>query len=97
MASLFLLLALICGLYTLVLVARVVLDLVINIARDWRPTGVMLILANWVFKLTDHPLRLLGRFIPPLRFGGVQLDLGFLVLFIGIQMLQRVLLQLASL
>ncbi len=97
MASIFLLLALLCGLYTLVLVARVILDLVINVARDWRPSGGLLILANSVFRVTDPPLRLLAKVIPPLRFGGIQLDLGFLVLFIGIQMLQRVFLQLASL
>ncbi len=97
MASIFLLLALLCGLYTLVLVARVILDLVINVARDWRPSGGLLILANSVFRVTDPPLRLLAKVIPPLRFGGIQLDLGVLVLFIGIQMLQRVFLQLASL
>ena len=95
MSSVFVLLALLCGLYTLVLVARVILDLVINVARDWQPTGALLILANSVFRITDPPLRLLSKVIPPLRFGGIQLDLGFLVLFIVIQMLQRVFLQLA--
>ncbi len=97
MATLFLLLALLCGLYTLVLVARVILDLVLNVARDWRPSGAMLILANSIFRITDPPLRLLAKVIPPLRFGGIQFDLGFLVLFIGVQLLQRVFLQLASL
>lgn len=96
MASFFLILALLCGLYTLVLVARVILDLVITVARDWRPSGVLLIIANAVYRVTDPPLRMLAKFIPPLRLGGIQFDLGFLILFIGVQMLQRVFLQLSS-
>jgi YggT family protein len=34
--------------------------------------------------VTDPPLKVLRRLIPPLRLGGVSLDLGFLVLFIGL-------------
>jgi YggT family protein len=30
-------------------------------------------------------LRALRKVIPPLRFGGIQLDVAFLVLFIGLQ------------
>ncbi len=77
-------------LYTLVLVGRVIFDLVMSTARDWRPTGAMLVVANIVYALTDPPLRFLARYIPPLRFGGISLDLGFLVLFFGIQIIQGI-------
>ncbi|MEZ7898038.1 MAG: YggT family protein [Flaviflexus sp.] len=75
-------------LYTLVLFARVVIDLVSVLSRDWRPTGVLLVLSNLVYRLTDPPLRFLGRYIPPLRLGAVALDMGFLVLFFGVSIAQ---------
>lgn len=79
-----------CQLYTLVLLARVILDFVQILARDWYPTGVLLVLANLVYKLTNPPLRFLGKYIPPLNLGGISLDLGFIVLFIGVQVIQRI-------
>jgi YggT family protein len=43
-----------------------------------------LVAAHAVYSVTDPPLKVLRRLIPPLRLGGVSLDLGFLVLFIGL-------------
>jgi YggT family protein len=77
------LLALVVSAYILVLLVRVVIDWVQIFARDWRPSGVALVIAEVVYSLTDPPLRALRRVIPPLRLGGVQLDLGFLVLMLG--------------
>ena len=74
-------------LYWLVLIARLVFDFVQIFARQWRPTGIILIFAEAIYSITDPPLRLLRRVIPPLRLGGVQFDLAFLVLLIGIQLL----------
>ncbi len=74
-------------LYLLVLLARVVIDLVMAISRDWVPSGIVLLLVEAVFAVTDPPLRFLRRFIPPLRLGQVSLDLSFLVLFILVQIL----------
>jgi len=77
-------------LYVLVLLARVVIDLVMMISTDWTPRGPVLLLVEAVFSLTDPPLRFLRRFIPPLRLGGIMLDLSFLVLFILVQILLAV-------
>lgn len=74
-------------LYLLVLLARVVIDLVMMLSRDWVPRGFALLVVEAVFTVTDPPLRLLRRFIPPLRLGGAALDLSFLVLFIIINVL----------
>lgn len=74
-------------LYVLILLARVISDLVSVMARDWEPKGFVLVVMNWVYRLTDPPLRLLARVIPPLRVGPVAFDLGFLVLLIGTQLL----------
>lgn len=74
--------------YLVVLIARMVFDWVQVFARDWRPKGPVLVLAEGVYTLTDPPLRFLRRFIPPLRIGGVALDLAFFVLVIGIQLIR---------
>ena len=78
-------------LYTLVLLARIVLDWVQLFSRSWRPTAIVLVIANVVYALTDPPLRFLGRFIPPLRLGAVAIDMGFLVLFLGVWLAQALL------
>jgi YggT family protein len=74
-------------LYLLVLIARIVLDYVQMFARDWRPKGIVLVIVELIYTITDPPLKLLRRFIPPLRIGGVALDLAFLALFILLQVL----------
>lgn len=77
-------------LYVLVLLVRLVLDWVQVFARDWRPRGVTLVVAEAAYTLTDPPLRALRRVIPPLRLGGIQLDLAFLVLMLGCTLAMRV-------
>ena len=54
---------------------------------DWRPRGIILPLAEVIYILTDKPLSMIRRFDPPLRMGPVALDLSFIVLFFGIQIL----------
>jgi YggT family protein len=74
-------------LYWLVMIGRLVLDLVQAFAREWRPTGVLLLVAEMVYTVTDPPLRALRRIIPPIRLGSVQFDLAFLVLLIALQIM----------
>jgi YggT family protein len=71
-------------LYFFVLIGRLVFDWVQVFSRDWRPKGPVLVLANGIYTLTDPPLRALRKIIPPLRIGGIALDLGFIVLIIGV-------------
>nr|WP_225225293.1 YggT family protein [Cellulomonas sp. JH27-2] len=70
-------------LFFILLLVRLVLDWVQVFARSWRPTGVVLVIAEATYTVTDPPLRLLRRIIPPLRIGSVALDLGFMILFIA--------------
>lgn len=74
-------------LYLLVLIGRLVLDIVRMLARDWQPKGFVLVIAETIYTLTDPPLNLLRKVIPPIRIGGISLDIAFLVLFIGLQVL----------
>lgn len=70
------------GIYQLILVARMVIDWVRFASPTWRPRGVLLVLGNLVYSLTDPPLRAIRKIVPPLRIGSVAIDLGFIVLFI---------------
>ena len=69
----------------LLLLARLVFDDVQMFAASWRPRGIVLIIAEAVYTVTDPPLRALRRVIPPLRIGSVALDLSFLVLILAVQ------------
>lgn len=92
MSLLLVILAQLISLYVYVLLARVVIDLIQVFSRDWRPKGFLLVICEFIFTVTDPPLRFLRRFIPPLRLGGISLDLAFLVLIIGIQIVSGFLL-----
>lgn len=81
------LIGLVLYLYLLVLFARLILGWVQVFARDWRPSGPMLVLAEGVYTLTDPPLRALRKVLPPIRIGSVALDLGFLVLILLVYVL----------
>jgi YggT family protein len=78
-------------LFLLLLIARLIIGLIMVFARDLQPTGLVVIIFESVMTATDPPLKALRRVIPPLRIGQISLDLAFLVLFIGLQILLRVL------
>jgi YggT family protein len=88
--------AILLNIFTFFLIARLVLDYVQMFARSWRPTGVVLVLAEIIYSITDPPLKALRKVIPPLRIGGISLDLSFLVLIILVQVLARIATVLAS-
>ena len=67
--------------YLLTLFARLILDYIRIFSPAWRPRGLVLGMADFVYRLTDPPLKLLGRFVPPLRLGPVAFDLSFIVVY----------------
>ncbi|MFC7330240.1 YggT family protein [Marinactinospora rubrisoli] len=77
-------------LFMLVLIGRLVFEIVQSFARSWRPTGFVLVLAETTYTITDPPLRLLRRFIKPVRLGSVALDLSFTVLFLLVVILIQI-------
>ncbi|MDR2723404.1 MAG: YggT family protein [Cellulomonadaceae bacterium] len=79
-------------LYLLCFVVRMVLDWVRFFARgNFRPRGAALVLAEGVYTVTDPPLKLARRFIPPLRIGNVGLDVGFMLVFFLVLIISQVL------
>ena len=78
-------------LFFIILLGRLVLDWVQAFARDWRPKGAILIVAEVVYTITDPPLKALRRVIPPLTLGSIRLDLAFLVLMLATTLLMSIL------
>ena len=77
------------------LIIRLVYNWVQMFAREWRPRGAALVAAHTVYSVTDPPLKVLRRLIPPLRLGGISLDLGFLLFFIAISVAMAIVRNLA--
>jgi YggT family protein len=67
-----------------VLFARLIIDYVRMFARNWRPKSGAIALFEVVYAITDPPMKFVGRFIPPLRIGGVALDLSFIVILLAL-------------
>ncbi|MFC9230267.1 YggT family protein [Streptomyces decoyicus] len=73
--------------FLIVLIFRLVMDYVFQFARSWQPGKAMVVVLEAAYTVTDPPLKLLRRVIPPLRLGGVALDLSFFVLMIIVYIL----------
>jgi YggT family protein len=77
-------------LYLLLLLGRLIIEVLQAYSRSWTPTGLLAKVAEVIFTATDPPLRFLRRHIPPLRLGRVALDLSFMLLFVVIIVLLRI-------
>ena len=72
-------------LFILAMFVRLILDFVVSFNRGWRPSGAGLAGAEIVYTITDPPIKLVRRVIPPLRLSGVTLDFGWsIVLLVAI-------------
>ena len=74
-------------LFLLLLIGRWILEMVQAFARSWKPQRAVLVLAEVVYTVTDPPLKLLRRFIPPLRVGTMAIDFSFMVLIFVVYIL----------
>jgi len=75
--------------YLAILTVRMVLSLLPLLVRQWEPRGVLLVIAEFTYTVTDPPLRFLRRFLPTPRLGDIAIDLPFLVLYLGLSLLMR--------
>jgi len=62
---------------------RFILDLVPMLARNWRPRGFLLVVAELVFTVTDPPVKAVRRVVPTLRAGGVAIDFSWSIVLIA--------------
>jgi len=76
--------------FWLLLIARIVVEFIRSFSRDWHPKGPTVVILEIIMTLTDPPVKLLRRLIPPLNLGAVRLDLSIMVLlllaFIGMRL-----------
>ena len=75
--------------YLAILTVRMVLSVLPLLIRQWEPRGVLLVIAEFTYTVTDPPLRFLRRFLPTVRLGTLALDLPFVVLYFGLSVLLR--------
>jgi len=80
------------GLFKFALFARIIIDYVRMFKRDWRPSPFISSIFEVIYSITDPPMKFVQRFVPPLRVGGIALDLSFIVILIALSLLQRVIL-----
>jgi YggT family protein len=77
-------------LFLILLFVRFVFDWVQVFARDWHPRGPLLVLLEVVYSITDPPILLIRRYVPPLRLGAIQLDLAFIIVLISVYLLRDI-------
>ena len=73
---------LVLGAFIVLLFVRLIVDWIQIFARSWSPHGPVLVVLEGVYTATDPPVKALRRLIPPLRLGGMAIDLSFVALLV---------------
>ena len=76
-------------LFLLLLFARFVIDWVQVFARSWTPKGVVLVVLEVIYSITDPPILFVRRFVPPLRLGAIALDTSFIIVLVAVYLLRE--------
>lgn len=63
---------------------RFIFDWTRVLRPGWRPRGALLVVAELTYTITDPPVKLARRAVPPLRLGGVALDLSGSIVMLGV-------------
>ena len=67
------------------MIVRLIMGYVFMFQPSYRASGVVAVLLEAVYTVTDPPLKALRRVLPPLRIGRISLDLGFIILIIVVR------------
>ena len=78
------------NLFKYALFIRIIIDYARIFARNWRPNSFLITFFEFIYSVTDPPMKYVGRFVPPLRLGGIAIDLSVIVLLIAISLLQGI-------
>ncbi len=76
------LIELVLGTFIVLLFVRLIVDWIQMFARQWTPRGPVLVVLEGVYSATDPPVKALRKVLPPLRLGGVAIDLSFVALLL---------------
>ena len=74
-------------LFLFLLFARFVVDWVQVFARSWTPKGIVLVVLEVIYSVTDPPILFIRRFVPPLRLGAIALDTSFIIVLVSVYLL----------
>lgn len=55
--------------FWLLLIGRIIVEFIRTFARDWKPTGFVVVVLEAIFTVTDPPVKLLRRLVPRFRWG----------------------------
>ena len=67
--------------YFFALIGRFLIDLVLSFNRSWRPKGLVVVIVESIYTVTDPPLKMIRKIVPPLRLGAIQFDFAWTILF----------------
>ena len=78
------------GLYSLLVIVRIIIEMVQAFSKQFDPPHWFIMVAEPIFRMTDPPVIALRKLIPPLRLGGsgVGLDWSVIVLFFILMLIQ---------
>jgi len=79
-------------LFFLLMWARLILDIATSFVRGFKPRGLLLIVAEVAYTVTDPPIRAVRKFVPALRLGGVAIDFGWLIVFLATTLVMNIVL-----
>lgn len=64
------------------MLVRFVVDWIQVFARSWTPRGIVLVVLEGVYSITDPPILAFRKVFKPLRIGGIALDFSFLAVLL---------------
>ncbi|WP_269510283.1 YggT family protein [Corynebacterium faecium] len=78
------------GLYSLLVIVRIIIEMVQAFSKQFDPPHWFIMVAEPIFRMNDPPVNALRKLIPPLRLGGsgVGLDVSVIVLFFILMLIQ---------
>lgn len=79
------------GIYIAILWVRFILDWVRVLNPRFSPNRFFMVVFEFVYTVTDPPIKLFRRFIPPLRLGGIAIDFGWLLTMLSCWLIQGLL------
>ena len=68
--------------FFLVMWVRLVFDWVRALQPNWRPRGPVLVVAEAAYSVTDPPIKVVRRIIPPIRVGGARLEFSWSIVML---------------
>ena len=65
--------------YTVLLIVRMLMSWVPLLIRGFEPRGVLAVVFEAVYTVTDPPIKFFDRLVPPVGFGNVGFSVGFII------------------